>query len=303
LKAASGKAYDAADNAGVILKPTAVQRLAKEVQDDLAEFGYMPELQPKVGAFLGRLNTMANDNVTLKGVDQLRKAAGLMGKSLEPSEREIARQIIKKIDKHLDDLDPRDILPGKGVDMRGGVSALKEARRLWGMQRKAEMIEEAVEKAANNAAAAHSGGNIDNALRQQFRSILNNPKKSRGLSRDERAAMELIVRGVKGERLLRTLAKLSPNGNGLMAILQMGGIGALGPQALVAPAVGIPAKMAAERLTPSRIDQLSRVVRAGGDAASTRAAPNAAQRLAQSQRDALARALGIGGLVASQEPN
>lgn len=294
LKAASNAAYKAADDAGLIFKPTVIQRLAKEIEDDLADFGYMPELQPNVSKFLGAMSSSGNNNVTLKHIDQIRKVAGLLAKGENGAEREIAKQIIKKIDKHLDTINAGDILAGNRTQ---GVRALQEARKLWQSAKKSEMIEEAIEKAKNQAGSSYSGGNIDNAIRQQFKAILNDKKKSRGLTKDERAVMLLIVRGKTGEGLLRSVAKLSPNGSGLMTMLGLGGVGAFGPMALGVPMAGLAAKSVADSMTPGRVEQLSRIVRAGGNASATQAAPNAVQRIARQNSGALTLPLTVGGIV------
>jgi hypothetical protein len=298
IKEAAEAAYKASDDAGVILKPQALQRFAKEVQDDLAEFGYMPELQPKVGSVLNRLNEMSQENVTLKGVDQLRKAVGMLSGSENRSEGAVGRQIVKKIDKFLDDLDATDILTGNKTQ---GVTALQQARKLWASQRKSEIIEEALEKAKNNAAVSGTGGNIDNAIRQQFRSILNSPKKSRGLTRDERAAMEAIVRGTKGQNLARLLGRLSPQGNGLMLLLHgVGGIGS-GGTTLPLAGVGAVAKTIADRATPANVARLDQITRAGGQASAIQPSLNAVQRLAKAKGGALVRGAGVVGLRPDEE--
>lgn len=297
LKAASRAAYQAADDAGVIVKPTAMQRLAKELEDTLGKGGYAPELSGEVDAVLRHVNRISQGNVTLEGVDILRQVAGAARGSQNANTRRLGEMIADKVDDFLENLNAGDILAGGNRTQ--GVRALQEARRLWASAKKSEMIMKALEDAKNQAAAAHSGGNIDNAIRQQFKAILKDAKKSRGLTKDERAAMLLIVRGKTGEGLLRSVAKLSPNGSGLMAILQLGGVGALGPAALAAPIAGIGAKTIADSLTPARVEQLSRIVRAGGNASATQAAPNMVQRLARQNSGALTLPLTVGGIVGS----
>lgn len=286
LAAAKTAAYKASDDAGVIIKPSFTQRLSQEVKEDLANFGYRERLQPGVKGVLDELDDMAGQNVTLKGMDGFRQVVGLMGKSEKPAERDLARQIIKKIDKHLDDLKTGDIDVLTG-NANVGVQALQTARKLHASQRKTEMIQDAVDRAERQASKGGSGGNVDNALRQQFDRILNNKKLSRGLTGDERAAMELIVRGVKGEKLLRSISKLSPNGNGLMTFLQGTGAYASGGATLPFAAGGIGAKMITDPLTQRRVAQLERVIRGGGSASSVKKAENAAQRLAAAARPAL----------------
>jgi predicted GIY-YIG superfamily endonuclease len=293
--------YEESESHGLMITPAATSRLKSTVTSKLADEAYHPGLNPELKATLEDLDrVITGGNVTLKGLDTHRQLLANAKGSTNPQTRRLAMKYNEKLDDFLDNLADSDVIVTKaGGNKTDAIKALREAQKTWAQKRKDDMIEEALYKAGNNSSATHSGGNVDNAIRQQFRAILANEKKRRSLSADERKAMELIVRGVKGERLLRTLAKLSPNGSGLMAVLQMGGIGAFGPGALVAPGVGIPAKMAAEKLTPSRVNQLRDVVRAGGNAAATRAAPNAAQLLAQSQRGAIGRTLGLGGMVAS----
>lgn len=294
LEAAANAAYKAADDAGVILKPQTVQRLSKEIKDDLAEFGYKPRLQPRVKDLLDEIDATAGQNVTLKGMDQIRKVAGLMGKSNEPAEREIARQIIKKIDKHLETLNPGDILTGNKTQ---GVKSLQEARKLWSSVKKQDAIDEALARATRNADAVGSGGNVDNAIRQQFKAILNNPKKRRGFSKDEIVAMNLIVKGTPVQNSLRLLGKLSPQGGGLALYGQiMGGIASSGATAPLAAAGGA-AKLIADRLTPANVDKLSRVVRSGGDASALAVQPNAVQQLLERNRGGLTMPLTVGGIL------
>lgn len=144
-----------------------------------------------------------------------------------------------------------------------------------------------MEKAELRAASTGSGGNADNATRQNLRRIL---EKERGLKPDEKAALETVVRGTTGQNALRLAGKLSPSGNGLMAALGVGG-------AMVNPALGalslggMGAKAAADAMTGKNVNKLVEILRAGGDASATQAAPNAVQRLAQSKREAIARFL------------
>jgi hypothetical protein len=261
LQQASRQAYKAADEAEVIIKPQAVQRLSAEIKNDLAEFGFKPRLAPKVGAFLDDLDKAASGTQphTLKSLDLLRREAQLMGKSLEPAEREIARQVVKKIDKHLDGLEAPDILPGGNVTK--GVMALKQARELWRSNKKSEVLEEAVERAELRAANQGSGGNIDNDIRQQLRRIVESRSLSRSFSPHEISIMKQIIRGSKSQNIARLIGKLSPEGNGLMMALQ-GGMGyATGGQTLPVALVGMAAKRYADKVTPKRVKKLDEMVR------------------------------------------
>src|SRR5690606_9961857 len=75
LRAAGNAAYQQADQAGVIFTPNAVNRLNAQVTQKLADMGYDPALQPGAAAVVRRLGELQGQNVTLSGVDTLRKVA------------------------------------------------------------------------------------------------------------------------------------------------------------------------------------------------------------------------------------
>src|SRR5690606_29526572 len=132
------------------------------------------------------------------------------------------------------------------------------ARSIWTRMKKAETLDNALTKAERRAASTGSGGNADNAMRQNVRALLDNPRTSRGMSAAERKAAERVVRGTPVQNALRLAGKLSPAGNGLMAGLGVGG-------AMVNPAYGIPslvglgAKAAADRMTVRNVEKLSQL--------------------------------------------
>jgi hypothetical protein len=142
-------------------------------------------------------------------------------------------------------------------------NAIVRARSLWSRMRKSEMLEEALEKAERRAASTGSGGNTDNAIRQNIRAILDNPKKVRGFSTEEREALERVVRGGPIQNVMRLVGKLSPEGNGLMAALNVGAV-AMNPMMAAGTATGFAAKKIADRATPANLEKASALIRNGG---------------------------------------
>ena len=94
-----------------------------------------------------------------------------------------------------------------------------------------------MERAGLRAASTGSGGNIENATRQELRKILTSDRLRRGFSPDELAAIKDAVVGTKGQNALRLLGKLSPEGNGLSLILHLLG-GTMSGGATIPLAVG-----------------------------------------------------------------
>jgi hypothetical protein len=258
LTASAKRAYGAAEDAGAIYSPQAVQRLRATIQDDLAQFGYHPELQPRVKAALSEIDRLAEQNVSLKGVDVLRQIAGAAGESPAKSERTIAQLIRKRIDEMVTSPQTGDVVMG---DAPGAAKAITEARDLWSRKSKMETIEEAIEKAQRRAASTGSGGNVDNAIRQNMRSVREN--KSHGMTADEIAALDKIIEGTGIQNTLRLVGKLSPSGNGLMAGLGIGAT-AFNPMMAAAPLAGFAAKQFADKATGRNVEALQNLIAAGG---------------------------------------
>lgn len=262
IKKASQEAYDAADKAGVIIRPQASQRLSTALKTDLADFGYDTALHPGISAVLSRVDDLASQNTTLKGLDIVRRVARSAAADFNnPSQQALAGKIIDHIDDFAGKLQPTDVLAG---DAKAAANSMMQARSLWGRMRKSEMVDEAVQKAEHRTGSTGTGGNSDNVLRQNIRGILDNKKKASGFTASERKAMERVVMGTPIQNSLRLAGRLSPRGNGLMAGLGLGGV-------MANPAVTIPtmigadiAKRVADRATPANVERLSQIIRSGG---------------------------------------
>jgi hypothetical protein len=296
LKTAEKAAYDASEKAGVIIKPQGLQDLSTDIKTKLADFGYDPGLQPRIAPVLNRLDDLSNGNITLKGVHTLRKLAGNAAISQDKSERTAARMVIDSIDNFMDNLGPQHVLVG---DRLTGPKALKEAISLGRRVRKNERFLEAVNSAELRAASTGSGGNVENATRQNVRKLL---EKGKGFTGDEKAAMDEIVRGTPGQNFLRLTGKLSPQGNGLMAALGVGGA-MVNPAFGVASLTGLGAKSLADRGVRQGVEALDALIRSGGDAAALRSAQGALAQLTQSQRETIARIVtGVSMATGRQAP-
>lgn len=290
LEALKNQAYAAADNAGVIYAPAAVDRLNQRVATELTKIGFDPALQPGATVALKRIQDLTGQNVTLTGLDTVRKIASNGFVPGNKSNNAAVSKIIDAIDDIMENPAAADVLTGNGA---AAGRTLTEARDYASRLAKLNKVEDAVSRADLRAASTGSGGNADNATRQNLRRILENP---RGFKPDEREALETAVRGTPTQNILRLAGKLSPSGNGLMAALGIGGA-MVNPLIGVASIGGMGAKALADRSTSGNVAELARIIAAGGSRAATQAPPNAVQRLAETKRDALARALMGAGLV------
>jgi hypothetical protein len=251
-----------------------LRQLHSQVVDDLTEFGYDADLHPRIKTALGKIEKLASDadeagnpiHATLKGLDTTRKVVKSAGDSLVKGEQALAGKIAERID----DLVARLDQPGNAImgDAAKGAEAIKEARALWHQQSKAQLIDNAINGAKLRASTTGSGGNVENAIRQELRNLLTNRKTARAFSKEEKNAMMRVIRGSASQNVLRGIGKMAPSG------IVSGGLSAgasaaifspvLGPAgAAVLPAAGFAAKQAADRGTRLQAEALHKAALGG----------------------------------------
>lgn len=260
LRAISQAGYDAAENAGVIVGPQGMRQVATDTVNDLANFGYHPTIQPKIGSILNEMERLANTNSTYKGLDTLRKIAGQVANSQDPAERAMASRIIGRLDDYMENIPARDLIAGDATKASEGI---KKGRENWARMRRDEMVDTARIKAERRAESTGTGGNLDNTIRQNVRSILDNPKRSRGMTQAEKDMAERVVRGSPGQNMLRQIGRLSPTTGGLSAAMNVGAT-AMNPMMAGVGALGFAAKSVADRMTVKNADKLGELIRSGG---------------------------------------
>ena len=221
-------------------------------------------LHPKAARVLDLMGRNADAPATLQDLQILRRQFGAAAKSIEPDERRLGQIAIDELD---------DFVENSAGEL-GGV--LKEGRALWARMRKAELIEETIEKATTRASGVESG------LRNEFSKLYRNKKLMRGFNAEEQDAIKGVYKGTAGQNALRILGGLSigegQRRNVLNALVGgVVGMAAMGPgggmAGLAGPAIvgGVAQKMA-EAGTKRRA-QLARAITAGPRP--TQAAPTA----------------------------
>ncbi|MGH6931739.1 MAG: hypothetical protein ACREEE_04830 [Dongiaceae bacterium] len=262
LKSQAQSAYDAAQSAGLVVTKDSMKQLADDIRAEAMAAGIDKTLHPRATAAMRRAKDFAKQPQTLEQVDTLRQVLKDAASSVDQGERRVAQMMVEKLDDHLDTLAPANIISGDAVL---ATDAIKKARALWHRMRKAELVEEAVSRAKLRTASTGSGGNIDNAIRQNIRQILDNPKKRRGFSQEERNLMEAVVKGGKVQNLLRLIGRLSPESSGPMTWAGLAGT-AIHTPLVAAPIAGFIAKRIADNMTPKKAQRLLEAIQAGGSA-------------------------------------
>lgn len=253
------------------IQPASVNQLADSITADLqgagfrarnvgGTFGAVDELRDvaRQGAASGPAPTAADVNSVRRSLRVTQQGAA---NPMSPNHAEYgaAGRAISMIDDYMASLQAPDVLSG---DAQAASSALNSARGDYAAASRAQRLDEAQYRAENNAGAANSGQNVNNAMRQQLKTILNNPAQRRGYSPDEIDQMERIVRGTFTGNAARFVGNLF-GGSGLGAIASAGtGFVAGGPAGAFAfPALGQVARQIGNASTARNISALNSMVR------------------------------------------
>lgn len=261
LRASSKASYDAANAAGVVVKPQAVDDIATKIVSRVTNEGFHPDIHPKVNAALRTIFEEGANAQPLDRMELIRRRIGSAANSLDPDERRVASIAREEFDDLVENLQPGDLFAG---DITAATDSLKSARDAWRRQSKSELIQEAIIKAEDRAATSGTGGNIDNAMRQNLRRLLDNPKTRRMFTADEQDAIRHASRASSTANIMRSIGRFSPTSGGLSAMLGLGGAAAMPQIALPTMAIGAAAKPIGEALTRRNAAVVDALVRSGG---------------------------------------
>lgn len=261
IKGVAQQGYEQAKNMGVEIAPQSIQNSTRGLISNLAEKGIDAELAPKTFSILKKLENPPADSVaTIANMESARRALGNAAKDFtNPTEQLAAKRAQSHLDDYLEGLGSKDVLSG---DAAGAAKILGEARGNYAAAKRSERVAEALTKADRQAASAGSGGNIDNATRQQLKSILNSPKKSAGYSADELAQMERVVEGTRTGNIARLIGKAAPTGVVSGGLSSGAGYAVGGPiGAIAVPTAGYLAKKIADKSTERQARILDEMIR------------------------------------------
>jgi len=257
LKAAGAAGFEKARATEVDYSSSAVKAMADDIQRALETDGILAELTPKTFGVLRKLQDPPDGSVaSLDGLVAARRALQHAAGDLHnPTEKLAATVAIRKLDEFLAgggagaaNLQP-GVVAGPAAD---AARVLEEARGNYAAAKRSEKLTGAEERAELNAAAANSGLNTGNQIRQRLRDILVRPKDARGYSKEELALIKDVVAGKFGSELARYAGNLLGGGGGLGQTLTTAagaGLGALagGPGGAAVGAAALPIAGATSR--------------------------------------------------------
>ena len=263
IKTQARRIYKAIDDQGAVISPKSFSKLVNDLNVTAQKSGADRTIHPKVNAVLARFNDDIGNAPTTSEMDVLRRVARAATESNEVSEVRIGKILVDKIDDYMDNLNPTDFfLEGDGTNIG---KQYKQARELWSRSKKSETLQGAITKAQDQASG------FENGLRVQFRQILNNPKKLRGFTGEEKKAMRQVVQGTSAANTAKLIGKLGFSENQATQLVGTsigigGGAAIAGPGGAVAvPLLGQVSKKLAQTLTKNNAELSDAIVRSGRD--------------------------------------
>ena len=211
-----------------ILPQDSVDDLALGISSRMDAKRINPRLHPGASAVLDALLQDSSGPMRIEDVENLRRLTqqGLPA-TASPADRRLATMMTSDITDYLDNLDDPV------------ADALRTGRDAHRRASSAQAIADAETKAARRAASTGTGGNEINAMRQNLRSVLDNPRKARSFTAPELAMIDQVVTGSGGQNAMRGLSRFAPSSGGLSSMLGIGG-------AMASPAVALPIMAATE---------------------------------------------------------
>jgi len=254
------QAYKIADDLGVKYTPKAYQDLVGKVDGAVKADNISVTRHPKAASFVDDMKTRHPNGMSLTELDQLRQEVRRdLLRSTDEAEQHFGKVIIKQIDGFIDSAGQAQVVTSNAMD---AAKAIKAARKLNTQYHKTELVEDALYAAKLKAGASGSGGNINNTIRAEFKRILLDDTDRASFTADEIRQMEKIVKPGPADELLRLVGKLSPNGNGLMLALGIGG-SAADIRLAAFPVAGALAKAAGDARTLGKVSKLRASVASG----------------------------------------
>ena len=273
LEARAEAGYKHPEVQDVKIKSSAGPRLADEVITNFntPEIGISEELAPKTFGIMKKLQNIPQNTeeggpdpfLTVNNLRTVRRMLGRAASDPDKTERFAAKSAIDHLDEFLANLPAEDVIQG---NPQAAAAILKEANANYAAMSRAADLDTRMIRAQIRAAAANSGMNIGNTIRQRMADILVNPKLRRGFNADELDQMSGIVFGTKFDNALRAASNITGGGGGLLsAMWSMSGAHAM-------PVAGYLLRKASNFRAASAADKLNESVRLRSPLGAERAA-------------------------------
>lgn len=283
LKTAAKADYDSPEVKGLVVKPDTIKNYGATARADLNNQGFDENVAPKTFGILSKLDTIpAGATVTGDNFNSLRKMLGKAAGSIEPAEKAAAKMAIEHLDNFIPAIPASEVIAG---DVGAAATKLEAARGNYSAAKQSEKIDQKLVAAETRAAAANSGMNVANTIRQRMADVVLNPKQARGLRPEEIEAAKGISEGTRTQNVMRAAGNVLGGGGGLGSVAAgFAGSVAAGPLGALAPVAGFAIKALGNKLTIRQAEKLSEMIRSRAPLASSAAKYNQAAANLQANR-------------------
>jgi hypothetical protein len=268
--------YELARASNVALRGDVVGARAKAVQADLRRKGFYDTSNnaPNTFAILKDIEgggvkegarLTAGDYINLR--QALQKHAQGFNNGHDSAAASFA---IKEFDKLFDKAHPSYFVAGTPAEIRGVRDSIKAARGNFAAGYRSRTISGKEHEAELRSAAANSGKNYDNTIRQRLAGVALSRKQNSGFTPEELSATEGVVRGTPAMNATRNVSNLLGGGGGMGRALITGmglapGV-ATGDLKTMAVGLGLPAagwalKKTENALTRQQVKKLDNMLR------------------------------------------
>ncbi len=281
------------------LTGNAYRDVVRDVWKEAQDFGLTTDLKSRFGGTLRDFLQRAESSggASLHDLELLRRSLrNAAGNTLDKSSQALSAKLVDKLDDAVDALSASQIA-ASGASGRPVVDALKDAREAYRTGMKAQLVEDAVQRAQQAASG------VENGLRVEFRKLVNNPRSARNFSSAEREAIKKVAKGDFTSNALRFLGTFGfPIDQGRNWLGALAGSSAAGSMAgsVFGPGIGTAvgagvalggtaARHGASRATQGLADIAEALVKAGPQGQAAFSAGQAARQVAG--REAVLQAL------------
>ena len=274
LLAAGDAGYKSVRAAGVDFDAGAISAMASALRREL-EAEFHPSLAKQSYKILRSLENPPEGSIaTLAGLIAARDNFAAVAQNFNPKaarDQAVASRIIARLDEFIQAPPESAVLAGPAASA-GRTYA--EANANYGAGKRSNRLHNVEESAELRAAAANSGRNIGNTLRQRAADIVDPkfPARRSGFSPEEIELIELVAKGKAGRNTARYVGNLLGGGGGLGGVVTGGvlggGAGAFAGNPIMgaiagvgAPLIGYGAKSADNALTSKAFQAADEAVR------------------------------------------
>jgi hypothetical protein len=240
LREVSGKEFDAFRASGANVKVEAARGFAQTARGTLEKDGFLaPDAKSTYNVLRMLEGGPKGSHLSPAGIHSARKALGrIAGNYANPTDQAAASSVIKMLDEFFQTVPAAGFVDRTAAGQAEAARGLfKDARGNWAAAERSDTLTGKVHAAELRAAAANSGRNLDNSIRQRLAGIAITPSQGRGFTQGEIGQVEGAVKGTRGMNAARIGGNLLGGGGGLGSVVS-GAVGGAGAAAITGNPLG-----------------------------------------------------------------